>query len=89
MHGHNWGLYAWCFAGACGLAAWGVYESRIERINLGIAGVAVTLLFFFFTNFADKLTRSLSLVALGCLFLIGGWLLEKTRRLLAGRALEG
>ncbi len=88
LHGHNWGLYAWCFAGACGLAAWGVYESRVERINLGIAGVAMTLVFFFFTNFADKLSRSLSLLALGCLFLVGGWLLEKTRRHLAGRATD-
>ena len=86
LHDQNWAQYAWYFVGACGLAAWGVFESRVERINLGIAGVAVTLLFFFFTNFADRLSRSLSLLALGCLFLAGAWLLEKTRRLLTLKA---
>ena len=28
----------------------------------------------------DKLGRSASLIGLGLLFLLGGWLLEKTRR---------
>jgi hypothetical protein len=33
----------------------------------------------------DKLGRSASLIGLGLLFLLGGWLLEKTRRRLVAR----
>jgi hypothetical protein len=37
----------------------------------------------------DKLGRSASLVGLGLLFLLGGWLLEKTRRRLMERLQRG
>lgn len=73
-------FYAWCAAGALGLAAWGVRESRAERINLGLAGFAITVVAFYFSSVMDKLERSASLIGLGILFLGGGWLLEKTRR---------
>jgi hypothetical protein len=33
----------------------------------------------------DKLDRALSLITLGLLFVLGGWLLEKTRRRLVAR----
>lgn len=72
--------YVWCAAGSIGLAWWGVRESRSERINLGMAGFAITLLFFYFSTVMDKLGRSASLIVLGLLFLGGGWLLERTRR---------
>jgi uncharacterized membrane protein len=55
-------------------------EARKERVNLGIAGFALTILFFYFSTVMDKLGRSASLIGLGLLFLLGGWLLEKTRR---------
>jgi uncharacterized membrane protein len=75
-------LYA---AGSAGLAAWGVVEARTERINLGIAGFAITVTAFYFSNVMDKLGRSASLIGLGLLFLGGGWLLERLRRRLIAR----
>jgi uncharacterized membrane protein len=73
-------MYALCALGAIGLIAWGMREGRKERVNLGIAGFALTVLFFYFSTVMDKMGRSASLVGLGLLFLLGGWLLEKTRR---------
>ena len=55
-------------------------EARSERINLGVAGFAITLLSFYFSNVMDKLGRSLGLMGLGALFLLAGWTLERTRR---------
>jgi uncharacterized membrane protein len=78
-------LYIWCAIGAAGLAAWGIRDGRAERINLGIAGFAITLLTFYFSSVMDKLGRSASLIGLGLLFLGGGWLLERTRRRLVAR----
>jgi uncharacterized membrane protein len=75
-------LYA---AGSAGLAAWGVVEARAERINLGIAGFAITVTAFYFSSVMDKLGRSASLIGLGLLFLGGGWLLERMRRRLIAR----
>jgi uncharacterized membrane protein len=80
--------YVWCAVGSIGLAAWGVREARSERINLGMAGFAITLLAFYFSSVMDKLGRSASLIVLGLLFLGGGWLLEKTRRRLVTRIRE-
>jgi uncharacterized membrane protein len=73
-------VYVWCAIGSIGLACWGVRESRTERINLAMAGFAITLLAFYFSSVMDKLGRSASLIVLGLLFLGGGWLLERTRR---------
>ena len=70
--------------GALGLVAWGFVERRSERINLGIAGFALTVIIFYFSNVMDKLGRSASLIAMGMLFLLGGWGLERLRRRLVG-----
>ncbi len=78
-------MYALWALGAIGLIAWGLKESRKERINLGVAGFALTVFAFYFSNVMDKLGRSASLTGLGLLFLLGGWLLEKTRRRLLAR----
>ena len=78
-------VYVCCAVGAVGLVAWGILESRAERINLGCAGFALTLLSFYFSSVMDKLGRSASLVTLGLLFLGGGWLLERTRRKLVAQ----
>jgi uncharacterized membrane protein len=75
-------LYA---IGSVGLAAWGLVETRAERINLGFVGFAITLTAFYFSNVMDMLGRSASLIGLGLLFLIGGWLLERMRRRLVAR----
>lgn len=71
--------------GSVGLIAWGLRESRKERINLGVAGFALTVLIFYFSDVMDKLGRSEGLIGLGLLFLFVGWVLEKTRRRLVAR----
>ena len=78
-------LYALCAVGSVGLVAWGLYEKRKERLNLGIAGFAISVLFFYFDSFMDKLGRSASLLILGILCLAGGYALEVTRRRLMAR----
>ncbi|HSE88969.1 MAG TPA: hypothetical protein VLJ79_22320 [Candidatus Binatia bacterium] len=79
------GPYTMSALGSIGLIAWGLKETRKERINLGVAGFALTVLFFYFSNVMDKLGRSASLIGLGLLFLLGGWFLEKMRRRLVAR----
>jgi uncharacterized membrane protein len=83
---HNVGVYAWCAVGAAGMVAWGVREGRSERINIGMIGFALTLMFFYFSEVMDKLDRSASLIGFGLLFLAGGWALEKMRRRLVAHA---
>lgn len=78
-------LYGLCALGSVGLAAWGLLEKRKERINLGVAGFAISVLFFYFDSFMDKVGRSASLVMLGVLCLAGGYALEVTRRKLTAR----
>jgi uncharacterized membrane protein len=79
------GIYAWCAIGSAGMITWGIYEFRAERINLGMAGFAITIIAFFFSSVMDKLGRSTSLMVLGVLLLAGGWQWEKLRRrLLSG-----
>jgi len=48
--------------------------------------VALTLIVFYFSEVFDKLGRSASLIGLGVLFLLGGWLLERLRRQLVQRS---
>jgi hypothetical protein len=76
----HFGGYLWCALGAVGLAWWGVKDARPERINLAIAGFAIDVGAFFFSNVMDKLGRSASLIGLGLLFIGGGWMLERMRR---------
>ena len=83
------GRYALWALGSLGLIAWGLTEARKERVNLGVAGFALTVFAFYFSTVMDKLDRSASLVGLGLLFLLGGWLLEKTRRRLVARLEKG
>jgi uncharacterized membrane protein len=64
-------------------------ERRRERINLGVAGFALTVVIFYFSNVMDKLGRSMSLIGLGVLFLFGGWGLERARRQLVARIAGG
>ena len=78
-------MYLWGLGGSIRLAWWGICEARTERINLGMAGFAITLLAFYFSSVMDKLGRSTSLIVLGLVFLGGGWLLERARRLLISR----
>jgi uncharacterized membrane protein len=70
----------WEVLGAVGLIAWGLKESSKGRVNLGIVGFALAVISFYFSELMDKLGRSTSLIGLGILLLVGGWLLERTRR---------
>jgi hypothetical protein len=72
--------YLWCAVLAIGVIAWGLRDRRAERVNLGVAGFALTVLVFYFSDVMDKLGRSASLIGLGLLFLGGGYLLERARR---------
>ena len=77
--------YGMCWLGSIGLIAWGLKEARKERINLGIAAFALTVVYFYFSSVMDKLGRAASFIGLGLLFLLGGWLLEKARRRLVAQ----
>ncbi len=83
------GPYFWAGVGALGMVGWGLFERRRERINLGIAGFALTVVIFYFSDVMDKLSRSASLIGLGVLFLFGGWTLERARRQLVARVAGG
>ena len=89
---YDWGTlgpYFWAGLGALGLVEWGLLERHRERINLGVAGFALTVVIFYFSNVMDKLGRSVSLIGLGALFLFGGWGLERTRRVLVAHVSGG
>ena len=81
----NLSIYALAALASIGLVMWGLKENRRERINLGIAGFAITIIVFYFSTVMGKLGRSASLIAFGILFLVGGWQLEKLRRKLVAR----
>ena len=89
MRPGGWMIHAWAALGAIGLVAWGLYDERRERLNLGVAGFALTILCFYFSNVMDKLGRAFGLLGLGLLFLLGGWQLELLRRRLNARIREG
>ena len=81
----NLAIYGVCALGAIALVCWGLQEQRRERINLGVAAFAITIIAFYFSTMMDKLGRSASLVGFGLLFLLGGWKLEQLRRKLVAR----
>jgi uncharacterized membrane protein len=83
------GPYFWAGIGALAMVGWGLLERRRERINLGVAGFALTVGIFYFSDVMDKLGRSASLIGLGVLFLFGGWALERARRQLVARVTGG
>jgi uncharacterized membrane protein len=87
-HSPLW-IFAWCAVGSAGMIAWGIHEFRAERVNLGMAGFAITILSFYFSSVMDKLGRSTSLIVLGVLFLAGAWYWEKLRRKLVARVQLG
>jgi uncharacterized membrane protein len=81
--------YLACALAAMALVLWGLQEQRRERINLGVAGFAITIIVFYFSSVMGKVGRSASLVGFGLLFLIGGWQLERLRRKLVARTSGG
>jgi uncharacterized membrane protein len=79
-------LYAWWAIGAMGLVAWGLGHHRVDRINMGAAIFAGTIIAFYFSEVMTKLDRSASLVGLGLVLLAGGWAFERARRHIVQRA---
>ena len=86
---HSAATYLWLAIGAIGLIAWGMTEHVKDRVNVGVAGFALTVLGFYFSNVMDKLGRSASLISLGILLIAGGWGMERMRRRLVARLAEG
>jgi uncharacterized membrane protein len=72
--------YALVAAVSIVLAWWGVSERSRAVVNYGIGVFAVTVAWFYFSSLMDKLGRSLGLIGLGVVFLLGGLLLERVRR---------
>ena len=71
--------------GAAGLISWGMSERVKDRVNVGVAAFALTVVGFYFSNVMDRLGRSASLVGLGLLLIAGGWGMERMRRRLVAR----
>jgi hypothetical protein len=71
------------------LVWWGVRERSRAVVNFGIMAFALTVAWFYFSSLMDKLGRSLGLIGLGILFLLGGWLLERFRRRLMEQVRSG
>lgn len=82
-------MYAVYAAGSAGLVAWGVQDRQRLRINLGVTGFALTVLAFYFSSLFDMLGRALGLIGMGILCIVGGWLVERTRRRLIARLEAG
>jgi uncharacterized membrane protein len=85
------GLLAYVLVGAVAVvvAAWGVQQRSRAIVNYGVGAFALTVIWFYFSSLMDKLGRSLGLIGLGVLFLLGGWLLERLRRRLIREMREG
>ncbi len=89
---HLWNklsVYLLAGIGAVGMIAWGMREDRRERVNLGLAGFAIAVMFFYFSEVMDKLDRSIALIGIGLVFLVVAWGLERTRRSLMKRMTVG
>ncbi|HEY6370001.1 MAG TPA: DUF2157 domain-containing protein [Candidatus Sulfotelmatobacter sp.] len=85
----NVSLHFLCALASVGLVLWGLQENRRERINVGVAAFAFTIMAFYFSNVMGKLDRSAALIGFGVLFLLGGWQLEQLRRKLVARTRTG
>ena len=77
-------IYPWLAIGCLGLAFWGVRERRAALVNFAAAGFALTVMVFYFETVMTKMGRAASLIGLGALFLVGGYLIERLRRRMVG-----
>lgn len=83
--GHLLLSYVIYAAGAVGLVLWGLRDGDRLRVNLGVLGFALTVLWFYFGSLFDMLGRAFGMIGMGILFIGGGWWLERARRALVGR----
>ena len=84
-HEPNLAAHALVAAFAVFIIGWGMRRMSRSLVNLGIVYFAIAVAWFYFSNIFDKVGRSLGLIGLGVLFLLGGWGLEVTRRGLLAR----
>lgn len=82
-------VYGWLALGAIALVAWAVREADVVRLNLGVAAFAMIVLAFYFDSVMGQVGRSLSLIGLGVLFLLGGYTLERVRRRMVSHVAGG
>jgi uncharacterized membrane protein len=80
MYDPNWAAYLLVAAFAAFVCWWGARRVEKALVNLGIVGFAVVVAWFYFSDVFGAMGRSLGLMAMGVLFLAGGWALEKLRR---------
>jgi uncharacterized membrane protein len=81
----NLAAHALVAAFALFIIAWGMRQASRALVNLGIVYFALAVGWFYFSDIFDKVGRSLGLIGIGILFLLGGWGLEVTRRRLLER----
>jgi uncharacterized membrane protein len=81
----NLAAHALVAAFAVFIIAWGMRQASRALVNLGIVYFALAVGWFYFSDIFDKVGRSLGLIGIGILFLLGGWGLEVTRRRLLER----
>jgi hypothetical protein len=81
----NFAAHALVAAFAVFLCWWGVRLASRALVNLGIAGFAAAVAWFYFSDIFSEVSRALGLIGLGILFLGGGWALEKMRRRILAR----
>jgi uncharacterized membrane protein len=72
--------YIWAALLAAFTAWWGLRERSSALLTYGVVCFGLSVLWFYSSEVMNKLDRSFSLMGLGILFVVGGWLLEKTRR---------
>jgi uncharacterized membrane protein len=68
------------FGGAVGVVALGIQRRMGLLVNLGLLSFGLHLLTRYFDLFFSAMNRSLFFVCGGVLLLLGGWLLERSRR---------
>ncbi len=78
--GPNLVAYLAVAAFAVFLCGWGVRLGSKLLVNFGVAAFAVTVVWFYSSSILTAINRSVALIGLGVLFLVGGWALEKLRR---------
>lgn len=83
--GHELLSYLVYAAGSVGLVFWGLHDGDRLRVNLGVLGFALTVLWFYFGSLFDMLGRAFGLIGMGILFIGGGFWLERARRTLVRR----
>ena len=78
-HEEVW-VFGLCALQAAVIIAGGMRFANKDAINTGVVVFGLTVAFFYFSTVMDKLGRSLSLIGVGVLLLLGGFALERTRR---------